>query len=254
MNTLRPINNTFNAQCKKNVESLSATDDIDSGSDSEYTLNENSLENGSPKKIGKQGSKKISKSSQKFSRKIKDRLQMQFLEEFFKLDPEWTKSTINFISEFMNLTSLQLYKWGYDQKRKNSWKKGIRSKVRENRRLASNEDIADYNLIVDQLFPEIESKNNSNIYETKMSFEKLRDKYFSKTENLSTLEEDNQVAYKNKEDDKNEVVLHFDSDLNLENYNILPEFNIKGINSFENYKEGVQSFFYDSNRIDCFIN
>jgi hypothetical protein len=95
------------------------------------------------------------------SRKIKDVKQFRLLEKFFALDPNWTKSTIKFISEFMELTELQLYKWGYDQKRKSSHRKGIRDVIREKRRssFTFNENM-DYNTMVSDLFPEGEEETD----------------------------------------------------------------------------------------------
>lgn len=255
MSTKASSINVSASQYKSNVDKLPHFKYVDSESDSEYTVNEWSLDYTSTKKTGKQVSKKTLKSSHKFTRKIKDQVQMQYLEEFFKLDPEWSKSTIQFISGFMSLTPLQLYKWGYDQKRKNSCKKGIRTKIRENLRLSSNEEFTDYNLIVDQLFPEIESKSTSNTFKNQILFEKLRDRFFNRSENLSTLEEDSQTPIKAQENDNNELVLHFDSDINLEMFNIVPEFNIKVINSFNNLRDVEDNtFFFDPKSRYCYNN
>lgn len=91
---------------------------------------------------------------------------MRLLDKFFTLDPEWSKDTIKFISSFLSLTELQLYKWGYDQKRKFSCKKGIRNKVRENRRRKYSDNcITDYNSMVSELFPE-----EDETIDTKKSF------------------------------------------------------------------------------------
>lgn len=117
----------------------------------------------------------------KGSRKIKDVIQLQLLEEFFALDSEWSKDTIKYISGFLPLTKLQLYKWGYDQKRKNSCKKGIRNKIRESRRRKfSDNSVTDYNTMVSELFPEEEEKLNSPIDILTEKFEQLKVKYFNK--------------------------------------------------------------------------
>lgn len=120
-------------------------------------------------------------SRKKGSRKIKDVIQLQLLEEFFALDSEWSKDTIKYISGFLPLTKLQLYKWGYDQKRKNSCKKGIRNKIRESRRRKfSDNSVTDYNTMVSELFPEEEEKLNSPIDILTEKFEQLKVKYFNK--------------------------------------------------------------------------
>ena len=132
--------------------------------------------------------------NKKGSRKIKDVVQLQLLEEFFALDPEWSKSTIKFISGFMTLTKLQLYKWGYDQKRKNTYKKGIRNKIRESRRRKFSENsVTDYNTMVSELFPEEEDKLNSPVDDFTDKFEQLKVKYFN-TINGEYLEKPAQIV------------------------------------------------------------
>lgn len=127
-----------------------------------------------------QGTVNRNSSKRKGSRKIKDLKQLRLLEEFFALDPEWTKDTINYISSFMNLTYLQLYKWGYDQKRKNSYKKGIRNKIRETRRRKfSANSVSDYNTMVSELFPEEEEVSKTGSDDLIDKFEQLKVKYFN---------------------------------------------------------------------------
>lgn len=114
------LNPNFYLNAKRYNSEIISVDGINECSnDSEYIFNESNLGSHSPQTLQIQ-KKNSTGGAVKFSRKIKDHIQLEFLEEFFKIDPEWTKSTINFISKFMNLTHLQLYKWGYDQKRKNS--------------------------------------------------------------------------------------------------------------------------------------
>uniref|UniRef100_A0A7S3J9Z3 Homeobox domain-containing protein n=1 Tax=Euplotes harpa TaxID=151035 RepID=A0A7S3J9Z3_9SPIT len=137
------------------------------------SLNATSLKNG---KFA--GSMKNSNGKTKNSRMIKDGVQLQLLEKFFSLDPEWSKETITFIMTFMDLTRLQLYKWGYDQKRKSSYKKGIRNKTREYKRVTSCREVKDYNSIVNQLFID-EQPNASNPEFLRASLESLRDEYLA---------------------------------------------------------------------------
>lgn len=236
-----------------NWENISITDENNSSSDSDYVLSEKNLESISSRTIKMKTSSKKVKGTAKLSRKIKDRSQLEFLEEFFKLDPEWTKSTISFISKFMNLTPLQLYKWGYDQKRKNSCKKGIRNKVRENRRVTLSEQYTDYNLMVDQLFQDVDKNDQSNSRVTLIQFEKLREKYFNRSENASTQEGDIQIESKEMKNHSIPTIFHFDFDWNIENYCIFPEFNVKAINSSDVIRDGEQDFFYDPRRFDGYL-
>lgn len=120
----------------------------------------------------------------KSGRRIKDVHQLITLEKFFALDPTWSKKTISYIQEFMGLTRLQLYKWGYDQKRKSSCKNGIRSKRRDRctKRMGSSNSL-DYNIMVDDLLQELGSPNEGN----KIDFEKfalLKKSYLTQKSNF----------------------------------------------------------------------
>ena len=105
--------------------------------------------------------------------------QLMTLEKFFALDPTWSKETISYIQEFMPLTRLQLYKWGYDQKRKSSCKTGIRNKRRDSlrNRMSSSKSL-DYNLMVDDLLEGIKPSNNPIQVNSEM-FEQLKQKFLA---------------------------------------------------------------------------
>jgi len=124
-------------------------------------------------------------------RKIKDVNQFRLLEKFFLLDPNWSKSTIKFICEFMDFSELQLYKWGYDQKRKSSHRNGIRDVVREKKRATHtfNKNM-DYNTMVSDLFAECDDETDATVH-LQSRFESLRDSYLTKSNNKSSQHEEN---------------------------------------------------------------
>lgn len=82
---------------------------------------------------------------------------MKILEDCWDNDNEWTKTTVDHIKAHTKLTEAQIYKWGYDQKRKQSCKDGIRNMLREQKRRKMGEsETSDYNTMVDLLFPDVE--------------------------------------------------------------------------------------------------
>jgi hypothetical protein len=119
------------------------------------------------------------------SRKIKDVKLLRLLEAFFELDPEWKKETMDFLCSFLNLTNLQIYKWGYDQKRRISHKKGIRSKIKDKNMkkytYSNSISTVDYNSMVSELFSENEKTTDELNVDIKLRFEFLRDEYLNKS-------------------------------------------------------------------------
>lgn len=82
----------------------------------------------------------------------KTKEEVEFLEEQFDLDPSWSRKTVQYCKEVLNLGTTQIYKWGFDKKlalerkqkklskrrgRKNAQSKKTRStKNKNNRRRA----------------------------------------------------------------------------------------------------------------------
>ena len=52
-------------------------------------------------------------------RKGKTQEEIKFLEEQFSYDPQWTKRTRKYCKKHLNLSTSQIYKWGYDKKKRN---------------------------------------------------------------------------------------------------------------------------------------
>lgn len=107
--------------------------------------------------------------------------------------------------------------------------------------------------MVDQLFQDVEKSDIPCHDATNIAFEKLRERYFNKTEFTST-EEDVQIDIKDKSAESNPVILHFDSDFSFENYNIFSEFNVRPGSCFDVSRDVDQNFFYDPRRLDCYLN
>lgn len=141
--------------------------------DESYDPSEDKIQNVTPK-VKKTKAKR--KTKVRHSRKIKDLEQLAVLEKFFELDPNWTTTTKKFISEFMELSELQLYKWGYDQKRKYKWKQGIRSEKRDIVSSTYNafKEIGDYNKIVSQICQELEEAKIDIPNAVMVQFEQLK--------------------------------------------------------------------------------
>jgi hypothetical protein len=79
----------------------------------------------------------------------------------------------------MPLSRLQLYKWGYDQKRKSSCKAGIRSKKRDSlRKRMSSSNSLDYNMMVDDLLEGIKP-SNSPVQTNFEMFEELKQNFLA---------------------------------------------------------------------------
>lgn len=97
---------------------------------------------------------------------------MKILEDCFARDNEWTKETVEYIMANTKLSEVQVYKWGYDQKRKNSCKEGIRNRIREYRRRKISETATnDYNNMVSELFPEDDNHEEIKMFKTKPEME-----------------------------------------------------------------------------------
>ena len=127
-------------------DEYSPSSEICSHSESSFELNENT---------------KVSNKSKKGSRRHKSSAEIKILEDCYEMDNKWTKETVDFIKVNTKLTESQIYKWGYDQKRKRTCKNGIRDELRERRRRKLSDSFGnDYNTMVNELFPEEQSESS----------------------------------------------------------------------------------------------
>ena len=83
----------------------------------------------------------------------------EVLECYFELDPEWTRKTIDYIKDLVQLSEKQIYKWGYEKRCKlNVCQKDDRainsSLVTKAEDLMAPIDPNNYNQVVWNLFPE----------------------------------------------------------------------------------------------------
>lgn len=70
--------------------------------------------------------------------RVKTKEEIDFLEQQFVKDPDWTRKTVQFCKKNLNLETAQIYKWGFDKKmilKKNSSGRRIHKK---SQRLANN--------------------------------------------------------------------------------------------------------------------
>lgn len=82
----------------------------------------------------------------------------EILERYFKVDPHWTRKTIIYLRDMVELSEEQIYKWGYERKRKarEQQDKEIVLQHSFTGPLGSEDLInncSDYNQLVDELFP-----------------------------------------------------------------------------------------------------
>jgi hypothetical protein len=58
------------------------------------------------------------KSRQSTLKRWKTYNEKEILESFFQLDQDWNRKTILYVKDLVNLTEEQIYKWGYEKKKK----------------------------------------------------------------------------------------------------------------------------------------
>lgn len=99
------------------------------------------------------------------TKRHKSEFEKLVLECFFKLDKYFSRKTIGYILPLMTLSEEQLYKWGYERRKKHKSEKlkgdmdGTTGKWNENTSISFDSE-TDYNQVVDEMFPDIESMDS----------------------------------------------------------------------------------------------
>jgi len=120
----------------------------------------------------------------------------EVLECYFELDPEWTRKTIVYIKDLVQLSEKQIYKWGYEKRRRSSVyqkeEKAINMKQVTNiAELDAPLDPNNYNQIVEDLFPEEVNEEESLTVEQKEIYDHVRNQLIERSlqyENQSDLD------------------------------------------------------------------
>ena len=124
----------------------------------------------------------------------------EILECYFVLDPSWAKKTIVYVKDFVELSEEQIYKWGYERKRKlRKEKDAILEKEFAQR---SNEDskesislIIDYNMMVNDLFSDKSDEPSFLTYEEKAKYDQVRDELIRKDVEFQQMTKFERILY-----------------------------------------------------------
>lgn len=103
----------------------------------------------------------------------------EVLEWFFELDSEWTRKTILYLKDLVQLSEKQIYKWGYEKRRRLNLNTNEEKAI--DMRLVTNLDdlhntsgLDDLNNVVDYLFPEQENEEETLSDEQKEVYDAVR--------------------------------------------------------------------------------
>lgn len=111
----------------------------------------------------------------------------EVLECYFELDPEWNRKTIDYIKDLVQLSEKQIYKWGYEKRRRlnidQKEKKTINLKqVTPASDLTSPIDPDTYNDVVDSLFPDELSEEEVLSEEQKEIYDYVKEQLIARSE------------------------------------------------------------------------
>lgn len=116
----------------------------------------------------------------------------EVLEWYFILDPNWTRKTIDYLKTVVRLSENQIYKWGYERKKKLrllndaalersfSQNTGIED-------LTASHDSQDYNNIVNELFPTGQDMSDELTDNQESLYNRVRDELMSKDVELQKM-------------------------------------------------------------------
>jgi len=110
----------------------------------------------------------------------------EVLECYFELDPNWSRRTILYIKDLVHLSEKQIYKWGYEKRRRlnphTPQEKIVDMKyVTKINDLTQPLNLEDLNHIVSSLFPEEESEEEALSDETKEIYNHVRNQLIKRS-------------------------------------------------------------------------
>ena len=108
----------------------------------------------------------------------------EVLDCYFILDPNWSRKTIDYLKSIVKLSESQIYKWGYEKKKKlrsqqekKSQKNFVLTNGTENFELSNNQD---FNIIVNELFPIGQNESEELSDDERIVYDRVRDEIRSK--------------------------------------------------------------------------
>ncbi|CAI2359772.1 unnamed protein product [Moneuplotes crassus] len=137
--------------------------------------------------------------SQGYLKRWKTFNEKELLESYFKLDRNWSRKTINYVKDLVNLSEEQIYKWGYERKRKvkiSAQKVKIPTSAhitRNNQSLFGQ--ALDYNEIVSDLFPGGEWNSDKLTKEEKSKYDQLKRSMMKKDASIKRMSELDQILH-----------------------------------------------------------
>ena len=165
-------------------------------SQSNYKMKKEEAKSASSR-LSRQGKRRCRQSNLK---RWKTYNEKEVLEAFFLLDQRWTRKTINYVKDLVNLSEEQIYKWGYEKKRKmktgseeSASSKSLPSVARIEQE--SQDKSKDYNSLVDELFPNSANLDDTLSPDEKVKYDELRDKIVSKASNFANMSEFDKLLY-----------------------------------------------------------
>jgi len=111
----------------------------------------------------------------------------EVLECFFEVDKEWSRKTILYVKDLVQLSEKQIYKWGYEKRRKLGLLDAHKDKSIDLKYITKIQDLKpvvlsdDFNSVVDSLFPE-DSEEETLSDEQKEMYDKIRDQLLERSE------------------------------------------------------------------------
>jgi hypothetical protein len=114
----------------------------------------------------------------------------EVLECYFELDTDWSRKTILYVRDMVQLSEKQIYKWGYEKRRRlnllipdSDKKKEIDMKyVTKIKDLNSAAHTEDLNSVIDSLFPEDGKEEETLSDEQREIYDKIREQLIERSE------------------------------------------------------------------------
>lgn len=118
----------------------------------------------------------------------------EILECYFELDSQWSRKTINYVKKIVKLSEEQIYKWGYERKRKLKLDQDTQegedyTQVNRTEAKAIKDLAQDYNSLVDELFPTCDLMADELTSEEKKKYDELKAKVKRKSNSYEELDD-----------------------------------------------------------------
>jgi hypothetical protein len=122
----------------------------------------------------------------------------EILDAFYDLDSNWSRKTISYVAKIVKLTEEQIYKWGYEKKRRSTNEHQQKSSnVGETRIdvLNINTEYINYNKLVDELFPNGRLTDDKLTKQEKKIYDALKTRIMKKDKCIKEMNELDQILY-----------------------------------------------------------